>query len=399
MNNKYIVILFLSFLTVTLSAQNIQWRGDRTGIYKETGLLKSWPENGPAMVWNYKGLGDGYSSVAISSDKIYLTGMTNGKGSIYVLDLAGKLLNKKEYGNEWTTSYEGTRGTITVNDGKLYLVSGMGEIYCFDESTLNLVWKKNFLREYNASNIEWGINEAPLIIDDKVIVTAGGKTHNIVALNKNTGALVWSTPGEGDLSAYCSPLYIGDQQVPQIVTLTANHIIGVEVATGKKLWSYKNSNRYSIHANTPVYADNMLLSVGSDESGAVMLRLTNGGRNVERMWQVKEFDNRMGGMVKVGNYVYGSGNSRNWYCVDWRTGEIKFNERIAMGAVVANDGMLYCYTDRGEMLLVKASPDKFDIVSRFQVQLGTGQHWAHPVIHKGVMYVRHGDSLMAYNIK
>lgn len=396
------LVLCLSFLTLFLSAQdNIQWRGDRTGIYKETGLLKSWPADGPALSWHYDGLGQGHSSVAIDSDKIYLTGMTDGTGYIYVFDMKGKLLNKKEYGPDWNTNYHGPRGTVTVNNGKIYLISGMGNMYCFDQNNLNVIWKKDLLSEFNTSNIEWGICEAPLIIDDKVIATPGGKEHNMVALNKNTGELIWSSPGEGDLSAYCSPLYISDQQVPIIVTMTANHIIGVNAATGEKLWSHENKNRYSVHANTPVYGNNMILCTSGYGRGSTMLRLTNGGKGIVQVWFSEELDNRIGSMVKVGDYAYGSGDSkRYWFCVDWKTGEIKFKEQgLAMGNIISNDGMLYCYTDRGDMVLAKATPDKLDIVSKFPITMGTEQHWAHPVIYSGVLYVRHGDTLMAYKIR
>lgn len=399
---KKVLIASLSLLTLSLSAQdNIQWRGtDRTGVYNENGLLKTWPTDGPAMLWHYNGVGEGHSSVAIDSDKIYLTGMSDSKGYIYVFDLNGKLLNKKEYGPEWNKSYNGPRGTVTVNGGKIYLISGVGDLYCFDQNNLNVVWKKNILQEYNASNIEWGINEAPLIIGDKVIATPGGKQHNMVALNKNTGALIWSSPGEGDLSGYCSPLYISDQEVPVIVTMTADHIIGVDAETGKKLWSHENKNRYSVHANTPVYGDNMILCTSGYGRGSTMLRLTNGGRGIQEAWFSKELDNRIGAMVKVGDYVYGSGDSnRFWFCADWKTGDIKWKEKgLAMGNIIANDGMLYFYTDRGEMVLAKATPEKLDIVSKYSITMGTEQHWAHPVLYKGVMYVRHGDTLMAYKI-
>jgi outer membrane protein assembly factor BamB len=387
---------------VALSAQDIiQWRGDRTGIYRESGLLKSWTADGPQMLWHYDGLGEGHSSVAISSGKIYVTGMTGGKGYLYAFDMDGKLSAQKEYGGEWDESYNGTRGTVTADEGKLYLISGRGDIVCFDEKDLAVVWKKNIMTDFGASNIKWGICESPLIIGEKLIVTPGGKEHNIVALNKNTGTLIWSCPGEGDLSAYCSPLYVGDQKVPQVVTMTAKHIIGVNAATGEKLWSFENSNRHDVHPNIPVYGgDNMLLCTSGYGKGSVMLRLIDGGRGVEKVWDAAQLDSRMGAMVKVGDYAYGSGDAnRFWFCVDWKTGELKYRENtLPVGNVIAADGMLYCYSDRGDFALVKITPDKFDIVSRFPVTMGTEQHWAHPVIYRGVLYVRHGNTLMAYKI-
>jgi outer membrane protein assembly factor BamB len=398
---KTFLLFLLLFPAITLLAQeNIQWRGDRTGIYNETGLQKSWVAEGPALLWNYDGLGEGHSSVAISSGKIYITGMTDGKGYLYVFDLTGKLLNKKEYGKEWAESYNGTRGTITANEGKLYLISGQGDILCFNENSLDVVWKKNIMSDFGSSNIKWGICESPLIVGEKLIVSPGGKEHNIVALNKNTGALIWSCPGDGDLSAYCSPLYVSDQQVPQVVTMMAKHIVGVDIATGKKLWSYENVNRTDVHPNIPVYGDNMLLCTSGYGKGSVMLRLIDGGRKVEKAWDSPQLDSRIGAMVKIGNYAYGSGDmNRYWFCVDWKTGEQKYkNNQLGIGNLIANDGLLYCYSDKGDFALVKASPEKFDIISQFKITLGTEQHWAHPVIYKGTLYVRHGNTLMAYKI-
>jgi outer membrane protein assembly factor BamB len=223
----------------------------------------------------------------------------------------------------------------------------------------------------------------------------------VVALNKNTGALIWSCEGEGDLSAYCSPLYIGDQQTPLVVTMTADHILGIDIASGKKLWSFENKNKWSVHANTPIYSDNMILFTSGYGKGSMMFRLKDGGRSIEKVWELADIDNRIGAMVKVGNYVYGSGDANKfWFCVDWNTGEIKYKDKtLANGVIIAADNMLYCYSDKGEMALVKPTSEKFDMVSQFPITLGTDSHWAHPVLYKGVMYVRHGNTLMAYRIK
>ena len=400
---KKLLFLAVAFCVWTATAQHtIQWRGnDRTGIYKEEGLLTSWPEKGPELLWHFDGLGAGHTSTAIDADKIYITGMTDSIGTLYVFDMKGQLLNKKEYGLEWHESYGGPRGTVTINEGKIYLISGMAEIYCMDQQSLNVLWKKNFMQDFNGTNIVWGICESPLIINEKLIVTPGGKEHNIIALNKNTGALIWSCPAEGDSSAYCSPLYIADQQIPVVVTMTGKHIIGVNASNGEKLWSHENINTYDVHPNTPVYSDNMFLCTSGYGKGSTMFRLTNGGRNIEQVWFSDELDNRLGAMVKVGDYVYGSGDSKRfWFCADWKTGEIKYKERgLAMGNIISNNGMLYCYTDRGDMILAKATPEKFDIVSQYPIAMGTEQHWAHPVLYKGVMYVRHGNTLMAYKVK
>ena len=403
---KAIVFLIITCITLSLSAQNtIQWRNDRTGIYNEKGLLKSWPAKGPQMLWHYVDLGEGHSSAAIDAGKIYITGMTGNTGYIYVFDMNGKLLNKKTYGKEWDSSYNGSRGTVTINNGKLYIHTGLGDLVCMDQNTLKVLWRKNLITDFGGKNVMWGVNESPLIVDDKVILSVGGKEHNIVALNKNNGSIIWSCAGEGDLSSYCSPLYIANQQVPLITTMMAQNIVGIDASTGKKLWSYPYANNRKIHPNTPIYdgKDMVLFTAGYDK-GAVMLRLTNGGRSIEKIWDQPKLQTRTGGLVKIGNYVYAGGDDRSnkfWYCVDWNTGEVKYQDNtIAPGVVIADgDDMLYCYSEKGEMALVKATAKKFDIVSKFMITMGTAQHWAHPVIYQGVLYVRHGNTLMAYGVK
>jgi outer membrane protein assembly factor BamB len=392
--------------TRSKSGEVIQWRGtDRTGIYNETGLLTVWGEDGPELLWHHDGLGIGHSSPAIANGKIFVTGMHDAVGTLFVFDMNGKLLQSVEYGPEWNGSFEGVRGTITPNDGKLYLISGMGVIYCFDQKNLNLIWSKNLLEELNAPNIVWGIAESPLIVGDKVIATPGGEQYNVVALNKNTGELIWSTPGMGNQSSYTSPIFISDQQVPLIVQMTGHHTLGIHSETGEMLWAHENTNQHQMHGNTPVYSNNMVLITSGYGRGSTMLRLTNGGRAVEEVWFNERLDNQMGGMVKVGNYVFGSGHSnRFWFCANWNTGEIVWEDGrdgghgIANGVTIANGDMLYIYSDRGDMILARATPEKFDIVSRFPITLGTDQHWAHPVIYDGVLYIRHGDTIMAYKI-
>ena len=402
---KCFIIVAVLFPIMLHAQKNSQWRGEkRDGIYKETGLLKEWSADGPRLLWKYEGLGNGFTSVAIANEKIYITGQTDDILMLYVLDLKGKLLAKKEVGKEWTKSYAGTRCTVCVNDGKLYIGNSLGQIHCLDEITLNEVWKKDLLTDFDGKNIMWGMTESPLIVGDKIFATPGGTQHNMVALNKNTGALIWSSQGEGGLTAYCSPQYIDDQSVPIVVTSTVRHLIAYNADTGEKLWSHpqrKQNPSYDIHPNTPIYSNGMIFVTTGYRGGAMLLRLKDGGKAVEQVWENSEMDNQMGGAVRVGDYVYASGHgNKSWFCVDWKTGETKYKvSNLAPCNVIFADGMLYCYSEKGEMGLVKPDPDQFNMVSNFKVTMGTGEHWAHPVIHQGVLYLRHGDALMAYQLK
>ncbi|MDR2389624.1 MAG: PQQ-binding-like beta-propeller repeat protein [Tannerellaceae bacterium] len=401
MKKSFVLFLFSISALITVAQENSQWRGNaRNGVYEETGLLKSWPPEGPQLLWNYDGLGEGHTSVAIANDKIYVTGMTDSTGYLYIFDLQGKLLHKKPYGPEWNTNYNGSRSTVHVNDGRLYLFSARGVLSCLDENTLNAVWSKNVLTDFDGNNLKFGMTESPLIVEDIIYATPGGEKNNVVALNKKTGDLIWSSPGTGKPSTYCSPQYIGNLEIPLVVNAIDSSLVAFHAQTGECLWVVDQKNPYGMSPNTPLADGDKLFTTTGGGIGSVLLRLTNGGRSVEKVW-THEMDSKMGGIVKIGDYVYGSGEkNRYWYCVDWNTGETKYkSNKVGIGNVIAADGMLYCYSDRGEMALVKATPAGFDLVSKFSITMGTEQHWAHPVIHKGVLYVRHGNTLMAYKIR
>ncbi|MDR0796519.1 MAG: PQQ-binding-like beta-propeller repeat protein [Tannerella sp.] len=399
---KNFLLLAIFVPAILLAQKNAQWRGEnRDGVYNETGLLKQWPAGGPQLMWSYTGMGNSFASVAIANAKIYLTGLEDDNLFLYVLDMSGKLITKKLIGKEWTTNHTGTRCTVVVNDGKLYIGNSLGQLFCLDEATLNEVWKKDMLNDFDGKNIMWGMVESPLIVGEKIFLTPGGTTHNMVALNKNTGALIWSSKGLGTTSSYCSPVYIGDQSIPMVITATLQDIVAFNANTGEVVWSHPQANQRNIHPNSPIYRDGMVFCITGYRGGAMLLRLKDGGKAVEQVWKNPEMDNQMGGAIKAGDYVYASGhNHQFFFCVDWNTGETKYKEpQIGQTNVILADGMLYVYSDTGTMYLVKPNPDKFDVVSRFEVTLGTREHWTHPVIHNGILYLRHGDTLMAYKIK
>ena len=396
---SHILLLVLTFSS--LHAQ-IQWRNDRTGVYHETGLMKSWPTNGPELLWHFDGLGRGHSSVSIDKDKMFVTGYRDGKGFLYVLNLDGKLLNRIEYGPEWDAdAYVGARSTVMHDDGKLYIVSGLMELYCYDIQSLKLLWKKNYAKDYGAKNTAHGWNGPPLIVGEKLIIAPGGEKYHIVALHKSTGEMIWSSAGatKNDMAGYATVIYISDQQVPQVAAMMADHIIGVDISNGKLLWACGHTNRFREHPNTPEYSNGMLLGMSDYGEGSIMLRLTNGGRNAEVVWKNTDLCHKTGNTMKFGDYVYGSGERTHWHCVNWQTGKTMYSDpTVGVGTIIAADGLLYLYSEKGEMALVRPNHEKFELISKFNVTLGTEQHWAHPVIFKGVLYVRHGDTLMAYKI-
>ena len=400
---KKTVLLVALCTTMSIFAQQeSQWRGpNRDGIYPETGLLKSWSAEGPEKLWVYEALYEGYSSAAVANGKIYVTGLSDSTGILSVLDLNGELLNKVKYGKEWTKSFPGTRGSVTVNDGCLYVVSGTGRIVCFDETTLKVLWKKDFANDFNTKVVMWGIAESSLIEGNTLIVVPGSEAASIVALDKKTGNVLWKSNVDLGNTSYNSPMLIKGHGDPIVVVMGGQFTVGVDLATGKERFSFPYENNRKIHPNTPLYEDGYLLINNGYGLGSVMLKVAPDGNSVKEVWRKADYDNQMGGFVKIGNYVYCSGhNNKFWFCFDWKTGAEKYRDKtLAPGNIISADGMLYIYTDKGELALVKPTPEKFNIISQTKVTEGTNQHWAHLVIADKMLLVRHGDALIAYSLK
>lgn len=399
---KHLTILFLSFLSFNSSTQEIaQWRGSqRNGIYLEKGLLRKWPEPSPQLLWSYDGLGEGYGSASVTSQGVFAAGMENGTGYVFSFNHQGKLLWKKEYGREWNESHSGTRATPLVVGDKLYLISAYGKLVCMNSANGNILWQIDFPKVHDAGIPDWGINENLLADGDVLYCTPGGKDANLVALNRNTGSIIWKSKGNGEKSAYCSPLMLNLPGKKLLVTMMERSIQGFDAANGKLLWRFGYANQYSVHPNTPVYINGYLYCTSGYGYGGVMLKLSADGSSVTQVWKNDKPDPKTGGFVVINGRIYcGGDNNRQLFCVDWNTGKILYQlNRLAPCNIIANDGLLYIYTERGEVALVEPASDSFNIISTFRVPKGSGPHWAHLVIHNKRLYVRHGSSLMVYDI-
>lgn len=399
---KYFFSLLSFVLLYQANSQEItQWRGpNRDGIYSETGLLKKWPANGPKLLWHFDELGPGHSSAAVTKDFIYTAGTSGNNGFVIALNHSGKTVWKTEFGKEWMDSWEGVRSTPLVVGGRVFIMSSYGVVVCMDANDGKTLWKVDLFGQYGGRNIKWGVTENLLLDGNNLICTPGGTSANVIALNKNNGQLVWKSKGVGEKSAYCSPALIERGGKKIIVTQTESHIVGIDATNGNLLWKHHQPNRYSVHANTPLYHDGQIYCVSGYGQGSVMLQLSADGTSVKELWRNKTHDNRMGGFVLYDGRIYGSGDfSRTWVCLDWKTGTELFTEKILKnGNIILSDDMLYCYDEGGYVALVEPRTDKFNVVSKFEVPYGEKQHWAHLVINDKKLYVRHGSSLMVYSL-
>ena len=411
---KYAIVNCMVILLLAEISSGDDWpqfRGpNRDGKSAETGLLKKWPDGGPKLLWSADGLGVGFSSVAIADGLIYTTGILNSEGFLFVFGLDGRLQRKIPYGPEWRGSMPGTRTTPTVDSDRVYVFSGLGVLACFNTKSGDKVWQVDVLKEFEGKNILWGMSGSPLIDGNNVICTPGGTKGIIVALDKFTGRTVWATTGLNESAAYCSPILIQQGTNRLVVNMIQKSVICVRADTGQLVWHFPYELSYDTGIITPVYHDGCIwitsVCEGEFTRGSVMLVLSADGTSVSTKWTNQVFDCHHGGVVLVDGCLYGSNfdgiPKGDWVCLDWNTGQIKYQTRwnANKGAVIYADGMLYCYDENtGDLALVKAIPTGFEIVSSFRVTLGSGKHWAHPAISDGRLYVRHGDVMMAYDVK
>lgn len=396
-----LAFLIVSYFNILVAQEATHWRGtNSSGVYKVDKLIPVWPAEGPQILWSADGLGLGFSSPAFANDKIYINGMLDGQAVLFVLDQNGKKLQEFKYGKEFDASYPGARSTPTISGDLAYLLTGNGILTCLDLKTGQSVWTKDFVSQLGGTNITWGYTESLVIDGDKIFCTPGGKTNNVMALNRMTGATIWSSDGLGELSAYCTPLLVKLSSRELLVTHTASHVLGIDASNGKLLWSFAHPNQWSVHPNTPIYDDGGLFVFSGYGQGGEKLKLSADGSSVTKEWEIKSFDSRMGGAVLLDGYLYGSGDSdRSWQCIDWKTGERKYTStEVGKGVTIAVNNKLMGYSERGELFIAEANPSGLKIISKSKVSLGSEQHWAHPVIDLGILYVRHGNVLIAYKI-
>lgn len=381
-----------------------QWGGvDRDAKSPDTGLLKTWPPEGPSRAWLAEGIGKGHAAPCVVNGTVYVTGMDeSGLGQLSAIDSAGSLLWRTAYGREWEQTYPGARSTPAYDDGSLYILSSMGLAVCCDAQTGKIAWSEDVAKKFNGLMPRCGFSESLLLYEGNVICTPGGKDASLVALDKKTGETRWTTQGFNDQSGYCSPLLIDRGGQKLIVTLTARHVVGIDPANGSVLWSqaFDTEAEDPNHCVTPAYRDGFLYATSGHRDGGQMFTLSPDGKQASPAWADKVLNTSHGGIIAVDGYLYGTNLKDKWICLELKTGNVMYETRgVGMGSVAYADGMLYCYGEKGTMALVPASPKAYEIVSSFKIAHGDGQHWAHPVIADGRLYVRHGNALACYALR
>lgn len=411
LSKRICVVLSLVLLVsaVALAADWPQFRGpERDGTSPEAGLMKQWPAGGPKELWSYDELGEGYSSVSVADGTIYTCGKEGDQGYLYALDLDGNLKYRVHYGQAWNEkgNYPGTRTAPTVDGDRVYLMSGHGRLSCHDAATGKQLLYVDTLDKFNGRNIRWGIAESVLIDGRKVICTPGGRNATVVALDKMTGETIWTSKGLSQRSAYCSPLLIERGGTRLILTLVEKALAGIDADTGEVYWTVPHEVSYDIQAVSPVYHDGIVYITNGYRKGSHGFALSADGKNIEKKWSERSLDVHHGGVVLIDGDIHGASTRGEWMCLDIATGKVEFTDRsdgsdrlVGKGSVIYVDDRLYVYGEKGGVGLVRIKPDGYEMTGSFEIKKGSKEHWAHPAISDGRLYIRHGEVLMCYDIE
>ena len=421
MNKTLLAAVLVVMGGATLFAGDVlRFRGENSqGMYlKEKDLLKTWPQEGLTPKWTYSGLGEGWSSVAKVGNRLYTTGTGTGrprKESVICLDLDGKEIWKTVTGSAWERSYPGARCTPTYvpgekeGEGRLLVTTGSGELFCLNAADGKILWQKNIANDYGSKFGMWAMAENPVVKDGVVFVTAGGSKALVVALKVADGSEVWTTKSNGDTLAYVTPVIVGDQ----LIVMTGGKVNGVNIKDGTVMWEDNFSKTVGmsggmggVNCNAPTVEENRFFVSAGYNAGGVLYELKKDGKGVNVIWTNKNLDPHHDCTVLVNGKLYGSNwasnNSGNWMCVDWESGETLYEvpwSNLGKGSVIYADGLIYMYEEKRGTLAIAKPSEKLDIVSSFQIKFGDKEHWAHPVICDGILYLRHGNVLGAFDIK
>jgi outer membrane protein assembly factor BamB len=396
-----------------------QWRGPkRDDLSPDTGLLKAWPAEGPALLWEVKGAGRGYASVAIAAGKIYTMGdgpSTAGDEDEYLLcfdEATGKQLWKAKLGPAWNkgqSDWQSSRSTPTVDGEVVYALTAHGDLACLETADGKERWRKNLQKDLGGNKGDsWGYSESVLVDEDKVVCTPGGAKAMMAALNKKTGQTIWTAAVPNYRGAGHASIVIAEVANTRVYVQTAaGGGLGVRASDGNVLWTYPIERTTAVIPTPIIRGDLVFFSAGYNRGGALLRQVptSDGGVKVEEIYGLKpELQNKHGGIVLVGDFLYGDTNDNGTpFCAELMTGKVRWKKRGSgkgSAAMTYADGHLYIRYADGTMVLAAAAPDAYKEISSFTIpHSGDRPSWSHPVVAGGKLFLREGEYLLCYDLR
>lgn len=372
----------------------------RDGHYREPLVRLDWT-NDLTPAWKQP-IGGGYASFVVARGRAFTI---EQRGPQEVASAYDVLTGRELWTNRWTAAFrermggDGPRATPTWDDGRVYVLGGQGELRALDEETGATIWRTNILDDAGASNLQWGMAAAPLVVDGTVVVLpGGGNGQSIAAYDARTGKRAWSALD--DQASYSSPMLVTLGGVRQILAFTATRLVGVTPDRGELLWEFPWRTNYDVNASQPlVLGDNRIFVSTGYGTGAAVIELTRaaGGVAVREVWRNILMKNQFTSSVLHEGYIYGLDESI-LTCMDAATGERQWkNGRYGYGQVMLAGGHLIVLTEDGNLALVRATPERYDEIVR--VPAIEGKTWNHPAMAYGYLLIRNLNEMAAYDLR
>jgi outer membrane protein assembly factor BamB len=381
-----------------------QWMGpSRNGTSPETGLLMTWPKDGPPPAWKVEG-GQGYSSIAVADGRAVTLLQRDGKELCIAFDaVKGKKLWEREIGPEFKNNFgNGPRSTPAIDGKRVYAQSVSGPLVCLEADSGKIDWQHDILKEFNAANLRWGLSASPLVEGDLVIAIPGAESAGVVAYEKGTGKLAWKSGG--DQAAYATPVSVTVDGKKQIVVFNAFGLVGIAFDGGKELWRIPWKTEYDVNICTPLIMGDKMFVASGEQVGSTLFQFKDGKPAV--LWESKGKKDQVmttywANAVERQGYLYGLSGEFDkridLNCVELKTGKLMWSKQnFGKGAMTLADGHLWMSTKAGDLVLVHCNPKEY--LEKARVVSFMGDNRTVPTIANGRMYVRDLENIWCLDI-
>ena len=372
----------------------------RDGHYQQQPVLTAWPASGLRPMWKQP-VGGGYASFVAAHGRAYTIEQRGGQEVVAAYDVkTGRELWTHEWSGVFRESMggDGPRATPTWHENVVFALGGSGELRAIEAGGGKQVWRTNILEDAGASNIQWGMAAAPLVVDDTVVVLPGGSSGNsVVAYDRRTGRKVWSALD--DRQSYSSPMLATIAGRRQILVFSATRLMGMTPERGEVLWEFPWKTQYDVNASQPlIIGDRIFLSTGYGTGAAMIEIAQDGGRLVAReLWRTNRMKNQFTSSVYHEGFIYGL-DEAILACIEAATGKLMWKGgRYGYGQVMLAAGHLIVLTEEGELVLVRANPESHvELVRSPAIE---GKTWNHPAITDGVLLVRNINEMAGFDLR
>lgn len=373
----------------------------RDGRYTRHPIRTDWPSDGLPKLWKQP-IGPGYASFVAADGRVFTIEQRRNQEVVAAYDLES---GREVWTNAWDGAFveamggDGPRATPTYHEGLLYALGAQGELRCLDARTGAVLWRRNILNDADASNLQWGMAGAPLIVGDTVVVLPGGSAgKSVAAYHRHSGEIAWTALD--DQASYVSPMMVELAGLRQLLVVTATRAVGLPLEGGPVLWEQPWETFNGINVSQPLLlgGDRVLLSAAYGHGAMVLAVRRSGDRfSTETIWQNTRLKNKFTSSVLHEGYLYGL-DEAILACVDAATGELKWKAgRYGYGQVLLAGDRLVVLTEDGEVVQVKATPSGHREVARFKAI--DGKTWNHPIIVEGRLLVRNVQEMAAFDIR